>query len=180
MTGSDDASESGATGTGGTNRIPSLGPRGEGWVALQVVCFGLIAVALAYAPPETDTDMAAIGTRQIMGYMVGMIGAVLLGAGIAELRRAKALTAVPHPLPGATLVERGPYRFVRHPIYGGLILGALGLAVITPWPGTFAAVGLLAVVLDLKRRREEAWLGDRYPGYAAYRGRTRALIPFLY
>ena len=163
-----------------TSRIPSLGPRGEGWVALQVVCFGLIAVALAYAPPETATDTAAIGTRQILGYMVGMIGAVLLGSGIAELRRAKALTAVPHPLPDATLVEHGPYRFVRHPIYGGLILGAFGLAVITPWAGTFAAVALLAVVLDLKRRREEIWLASQYPGYAAYRARTRALIPFLY
>ena len=126
------------------------------------------------------TDTAAVGTRQIMGYMVGMIGAVLLGSGIAELRRAKAFTAVPHPLPEGTLVEHGPYRFVRHPIYGGLILGALGLAVITPWAGTFAAVALLAVVLDLKRRREELWLADQYPGYATYRARTRALIPFLY
>ena len=168
--------------TGGdlTSRIPALGPRGEGWVALQVVCFGLIAVALAYAPPEAETDTAAVGTRQILGYMVGMIGAVLLGSGIAELRRAKAFTAVPHPLPEGTLVEHGPYRFVRHPIYGGLILGALGLAVITPWAGTFAAVALLALVLDLKRRREELWLADQYPGYAAYRARTRALIPFLY
>jgi protein-S-isoprenylcysteine O-methyltransferase Ste14 len=77
-------------------------------------------------------------------------------------------------------VERGPYRLVRHPIYTGLILGAVGLAVITPWPGTFIATGLLTVVLDLKRRREEVWLRDRYPGYAAYQARTRALIPFLY
>ena len=104
----------------------------------------------------------------------------MIGSGLAELRRARALTAVPHPLPEATLVEHGAYRFVRHPIYGGLILGALGLVVITPWPGTFAAVALLAIVLDLKRRREEIWLAERYPGYAAYRGRSKALIPFLY
>ena len=43
---------------------------------------------------------------------------------------------------------------------------------------------LLAAVLlgffDLKSRREELWLADRYPGYAAYRGRTRRLIPGLY
>ena len=57
---------------------------------------------------------------------------------------------------------------------------AIGLAVITPWAGTLIAVALLALVLDLKRRREEVWLLERYPGYAAYRARTRALVPFLY
>ena len=38
----------------------------------------------------------------------------------------------------------------------------------------------LAVTLDLKRRREELWLAERFEGYAAYRQRTKALIPFLY
>jgi protein-S-isoprenylcysteine O-methyltransferase Ste14 len=160
--------------------LPSLGPRGEGWVALQVGCFGLIAAAIAFAPPEADTDPASVGTRQLLGYMIGMVGAALLGSGISQLRGARALTAVPHPLPDAALAERGAYRLVRHPIYGGLILVSLGLAVITPWLGTFGGVALLAVVLDLKRRREELWLADKYPGYAAYRKRTKALIPFLY
>jgi protein-S-isoprenylcysteine O-methyltransferase Ste14 len=149
-------------------------------VALQFACFGLIAAALVFAPHEARTDLAALGTRQLVGYVIGLVGAMMIGSGIAELRRGRALTAVPHPLPEATLVERGAYRFVRHPIYGGLILGALGLAIISPWPPTFAAVALLAIVLDLKRRREEAWLTDRYPGYAAYRLGTRALIPLLY
>lgn len=167
-------------GDGPGTRIPALGPKGEGWVALQVVCFGLLAAALVYAPPQTEMDPTEVGTRQLAGYLVGMIGAVVLGSGISALRRAEAMTALPHPREGAELVERGPYRFVRHPIYGGLILGAFGLAVITPWVGTFAAVALLAVVLDVKRRREEAWLAERYPTYPAYRTRTKALIPFLY
>ncbi|MEO8272516.1 MAG: isoprenylcysteine carboxylmethyltransferase family protein [Chloroflexota bacterium] len=163
-----------------TSRIPSLGPGGIGWVALQGVCFALIAAAVAASPADTTDDPAATGTRHILGYMIGMIGAVFIGSGIAELRRAHSLSALPQPLPDAQLVERGPYRFVRHPIYGGLILGAIGLGVITPWIGTYISVALLAVVLDLKRRREEAWLGERFPGYAAYRSRTKALIPFLY
>lgn len=160
--------------------LPSLGPRGEGWVALQGACFALIAAAIAAAPREPVTDPSAVATRQLAGYLIGMVGAVMIGSAIAELRRAGALAAVPHPRPEATLAERGPYRFVRHPIYGGLILGALGLAIITPWVGTFVTVGLLAVVLDLKRRREEAWLAERFDSYAAYRARTKALVPFLY
>ena len=163
-----------------TSRIPSLGPRGEGWVLLQVACFWLMAAAIASGPHDSGGDPTAAGTRQILGYTVGTIGAVLIGSGISELRRARAMTVLPQPRPDGELVERGPYRFIRHPIYGGLILGALGLAVITPWAGTFAAVALLTIVLDLKRRREETWLAERYTGYAAYRTRTKALIPFLY
>ena len=162
------------------SRIPSLGPRGEGWVLLQGICFALLVAAIAHGPHDPNEDLADAGTRQLLGYMIGGVAAVLLGSGVSELRRARAFTALPLPREDAALVATGAYRFVRHPIYGGLILAALGLAVITPWAGTFIAVGLLAIVLDLKRRREEVWLTERYPGYAAYRAKTKALIPFLY
>ena len=162
------------------SRIPALGPRGEGWVALQGVCLALLAAAVYAGPHDDGSDAAMTGTRQLLGYVVGVIGATLIGSGIAELRRAGSLTALPRPKDDATFVVRGAYRFVRHPIYGGLVLAAIGLAAITPWAGTLIAVALLALVLDLKRRREEVWLVERYPGYAAYRARTRALVPFLY
>jgi protein-S-isoprenylcysteine O-methyltransferase Ste14 len=45
--------------------------------------------------------------------------------------------------------------------------------------GLLASAALL-VVLELKRRREEAWLEQRYPGYAAYRARTKRLIPWIW
>lgn len=147
---------------------------------LQGVCFVLLAAAIYSGPHDLGEDVVTRGTRQLLGYAIGVVGALLIGSGIAELRRARALTAVPRPRADASFANGGAFRFVRHPIYGGLILASLGLAVITPWAGTFIAVALLAIVLDLKRRREEAWLIERYPEYAAYRARTKALIPFLY
>jgi protein-S-isoprenylcysteine O-methyltransferase Ste14 len=90
------------------------------------------------------------------------------------------LTPFPRPRADAGLVDTGAYRLVRHPIYGGLILGALGWGLATASPAALAGTVVLAVFFDLKSRREEAWLAAQFKGYAAYRSRTRRLIPWLY
>jgi protein-S-isoprenylcysteine O-methyltransferase Ste14 len=158
--------------------IPSLGPRGEGWVVLQVVCLALVAlgalVAPGFAPGEDPGPFGLLGDALIVG------GLALIGWGSATLRAARALTVLPYPTANAALVESGAYRFVRHPLYGGLLIAALGASVARASLGAFLATVALAIVLDLKRRREEAWLDARYSGYAAYRTRTRALVPLLY
>ena len=96
------------------------------------------------------------------------------------MRQGRAFTALPRPLETGSLVESGPYRFIRHPIYAGLVVAGVGVAILRLSPIVAVLTALLFVVLDLKRRREEAWLVDRYGEYAAYRRRSRALIPFLY
>jgi protein-S-isoprenylcysteine O-methyltransferase Ste14 len=158
--------------------VPSLGRHGEGWVALQFACFGLIAAAWWLAPPAPAGQAGLV--LLVAGAGTAVAGLLLAGFGLLALGRARALTAVPHPRSDAILVVIGPYRIARHPIYGGLILGSLGVALVAWWPASFLAAGLLAVILDLKRRREEVWLAERYPDYEAYRGRTKALLPFLY
>ena len=79
------------------------------------------------------------------------------------------------------LVERGPYRWVRHPIYTGLLLMVLGTALVR---GNRAAVlGLLLFLAThlWKLRREEALLRAHFPAsFPAYRARTKALLPFVF
>ena len=78
------------------------------------------------------------------------------------------------------LVETGPYRLVRHPIYTGLLLGFIGSALARgAWSGVLAVVIVIAA-LWRKLRLEERWMQDQFGDrYVAYRQRVAALIPFL-
>jgi protein-S-isoprenylcysteine O-methyltransferase Ste14 len=157
------------------SRLPDLGCRGEGWFLLQLLLFGAIAVSgeAGHAWGGWPRQVAiALGT-----VLVGC-GGVLSLRGVFDLR--ENLTPFPRPLPGARLVESGSYGLVRHPIYGGLILGALGWGLFTASPLALLGAVALTLFFDLKSRREEIWLSDQFEGYVAYRSRTRRLLPWIY
>jgi protein-S-isoprenylcysteine O-methyltransferase Ste14 len=78
------------------------------------------------------------------------------------------------------LIESGAYRLIRHPIYSGLVLGALGWGVVTGSTLAMVSAGLLFLLFIGKSRREEAWLCVVHPGYGAYQARTKRLIPWVY
>jgi protein-S-isoprenylcysteine O-methyltransferase Ste14 len=78
------------------------------------------------------------------------------------------------------LVTSGPYRFVRHPIYSGLLLAGLGTALANNlyW---LIAWGALALYFLYAARSEERFLVASFPArYPAYRARTKMLIPFVF
>jgi protein-S-isoprenylcysteine O-methyltransferase Ste14 len=107
-----------------------------------------------------------------------IVGAALALGGIRHLGRN--LTAFPRPLVEGELVRTGMYARVRHPIYSGGIFVVLGWALLfTSLPGVLMAL-VVFLFFDLKSRREEAWLLEKYAGYAAYRQQVRKLIPFIY
>jgi len=160
------------------SRIPALGPRGEGWVALQFLLVGAVGLAgLVFSAPGPDA-WTSIGT--VAGSVLILAAAALGLAGMSSLQAGGALTAVPLPRDTSRLVDSGAYGLVRHPIYGALILGAVGWALLRGSPAALLAAAALFVVLDLKRRREELWLLERYPDYAEYRTRTRRFIPWIW
>jgi protein-S-isoprenylcysteine O-methyltransferase Ste14 len=77
-------------------------------------------------------------------------------------------------------VAHGIYGVVRHPIYAGIILAAVGWGLVTASPAALAVAAGIGVFFDLKSRREEAWLVEAYPAYDEYRRRVRKLLPFIY
>ena len=82
---------------------------------------------------------------------------------------------------GQTLVDTGLYSRIRHPMYAGMSLWLVGLAV---WlESTAAAIGVLALVPFLLGRivAEERFLRDTLEGYGYYTNRVRhRLIPFVW
>lgn len=155
-------------------RLPDLGQRGEGWVVLQLLLFVAIIGAGFLGPLWS-------GSARVVGAIAGLplipVGVGLVIAGILGLRRQ--LTAYPRPVPGGRLIQDGVFGLVRHPMYGGGVIVALGWGLAMASPIALAGALVLGVFFDLKSRREEAWLGEQFPGYAAYRRRTRRLIPWL-
>jgi len=78
------------------------------------------------------------------------------------------------------LIRSGPYRWVRHPIYTGLLFAFLGSAIaLGQWRGLLATL-IVFVALWRKLRMEERWLGEIFGvEYARYRREVPALVPFL-
>lgn len=153
------------------------GAKGEWYVALQVALFGLVGLGPA--------RMNGLPAWPLSEAWSQVLAAVLLQAGLtlvcmAAWRLGRHLSPLPHPREGAPLIEDGPFRWMRHPIYTGLVLMALGLGCWRQgWLGICWALVLLAF-FDLKARREESWLITRYPAYGAYRQRVRKFIPGIY
>jgi protein-S-isoprenylcysteine O-methyltransferase Ste14 len=150
--------------------LPSLGPRGEGWVALQVALMAAVLVAGVFGPGWPRAV-------RIAGIVLAVAGA---GFFVASLRAlGESLTPLPKPRRRAQLVQHGPYRLVRHPIYGAGMGAFLGYGLATSVPA-LALAGLLALFWVLKAAVEERWLEERFPTYGEYRRRTpRRFLPWL-
>ncbi len=114
-----------------------------------------------------------------VAFALMLLGLALLVAGSIGL--GSALTPFPRPRERASLMEGGVYARARHPIYGGAILLAAGWSLIFASVAGAIFTALLVVFFELKARREEAWLRERYPDYDDYARRTRRhFVPFLY
>jgi protein-S-isoprenylcysteine O-methyltransferase Ste14 len=143
---------------------------------LVVGQFVLLGALIFYPSSGLNTGvfsyfLAAVSlTSLFLGFVIIALSALALG---------RSLTA--HPIPGknAELVTDGLYKYVKHPIYSGLLLVGFGLMITG---GFFPhALFFIALVLLLmyKARFEEALLASRYAGFLEYSRKTGRFIPRL-
>jgi protein-S-isoprenylcysteine O-methyltransferase Ste14 len=154
------------------NRSGSRLDRGSLLVVVALVAVGLGgAFALAGA-----VHGAAIGQGRRPLFVVGL---VLMGAGVAIRQWAvvvlgRFFTVDVRVQPGQTVVERGPYRWVRHPAYTGLIMTFVGIGLaLGNWASLAVAAFVPTVGLVARIRVEERALlerlGEPYRRFAAGR-----------
>ena len=163
----------------GADRTPWWkGARGEWLVVGQVLLMGLVFFGPRTVPGHPAWTFPFPQAWPVVGSVLMVAGGALLVAGLVRL--GGGLTPLPFPKEGADLIQTGPFALVRHPMYGGGLVLAVGWALYVQGWLTLGYVVALFVFLDAKARREERWLAEKFPAYAAYQRRVRKLIPFVY
>ena len=154
---------------------PTADPRRRrtGWmlVVTQLALLGALIALPVRADLRLPVPVVVLGVLFVVaGLAVVVLAASSLGRG---------LTASPLPNAAAQLRTDGAYRWVRHPIYGGILLGAGGVVVASGSVARLVILVALSALLMVKARWEERRLRDRFPGYASYAAVTPRFLPRL-
>ena len=140
------------------------------WVGGQVILFALLIVA------------ALLGPHWPTRHALHIVGIALIGVGAAVMLwsgRVLGPALTPFPSPRGAHLERGPYRLVRHPMYGGVIVVVIGAGLTTSPLALAPALASIPFLL-LKARYEESLLAEADPSYGEYLSRVRKrFFPWL-
>jgi protein-S-isoprenylcysteine O-methyltransferase Ste14 len=136
-------------------------------VGIQFACLLLIAMTgpiLARNPLFLGMELAALalGLWAVLSVRIGNFN------------------VVPDVRTDGQLVQHGPYRFIRHPMYATLILGSLALVLDAPTWWRWLVWGVLVVDLVVKLTYEERLLTAHFPAYAAYQQASKRLVPWVW
>jgi protein-S-isoprenylcysteine O-methyltransferase Ste14 len=143
--------------------------RGEWFVIAQAV----LMLAVVAAPKLDGRSISGAGITEAAGGLLCLVG-------LGSMALGRNLSPFPKPKEKGTLVESGIFSIVRHPIYSGFSLFAFGWSLVWNSIATLIAALVLLAFFDIKARREERWLEEKFAGYAAYKSRVKKLIPFVY
>ena len=159
------------------SRLPALGPRGEGWLAIQIVLMAAVFIA-CFGAARGSLPAVHLPYGAVSGVALFVIGLVIVA--LARLQLGGAWTALPRPVAGGQLAQQGIYSVVRNPIYDAVILFGAGGSLLTGSVAGLILTLVLAAFLVLKAHREEAWLLVQYPGYDEYAQRVKRFVPGIY
>ncbi len=148
-------------------------------VILLLLFWGAILFFLPLA------DRRSIGVMMV-SQEIRWLGLVLFGLGLATISRARVTLGRMYSLEvtiqkSHQLITTGLYRHIRHPIYSGVIIQALGFSLVfRSWIGLAAMIPVVAFFL-LRIKDEEAVLQSEFGSeWEAYCERSWRLIPYLY
>lgn len=149
--------------------------RGGLWVLVQA-----LLMCLALIIPLWDGTGQLIPSHPLafLGAGITAVGAWFTLWGLVSL--GSAITPYPVPRDDTGVQRQGAYRYMRHPMYAGLMLGSAGWAI---W--WVSVLGLLfvpvaALFFDRKASYEEVWMRKKDKTYADYQREVKKFIPGVY
>ena len=142
---------------------------------LVTIQFLLLAVIIGVPLPRFGEDFPdwVVGVGSVLVW----VGLVILALSIFKL--GGSLTASPIPKNDSQLKTDGLYKWMRHPIYTGLIATSLGLAIEAESLLSILVALVLIALLSYKAKWEETFLLERYPEYRTYMSKTGRFVPRL-
>lgn len=140
-------------------------------VTLQFAFIGILLYLLFIQTPYVANGIAL--TLQILSTFIALWAAL-------HLQKKGRFNIVPDPRPDCLLVDTGPYKYVRHPMYLSILLFFITTIAFQPTPDNMLTLVLLAAILVYKLNYEEQLLTQQVMGYRKYQHQTKKLIPFIY
>ena len=138
----------------------------------EPAAFAACAVAMLLVIPIGAPESATSTPVVLLGDLIATVSCVWLLVSVLTLGTCFGV------LPDARgLVVRGPYRFVRHPVYVGEIGALLGLTIATAQIWAVAVLAAFVLAQVARMRMEEAALTEAFPQYREYALRTGRLLP---
>jgi protein-S-isoprenylcysteine O-methyltransferase Ste14 len=150
---------------------------GRAPVVANLAAFGLFFPSLIIFSGSANGFTALLLAS--LGSLLAVVGAALVLRSRAELGPAWSFVPKAGQEPG--LVTTGPYRLVRHPIYLGLALLAMGEALaFRSWPAFLIVLSGIVPTFAWRARAEETLLSRTFgKRYALYQKQTKIIIPYL-
>ncbi|TCK83634.1 methyltransferase family protein [Albibacterium bauzanense] len=134
-----------------------------------------LLVAFILMPPLVKIGIAE-SYRKLA--LIPAISGVLISL-VAILQLKSNLTPFPSPTKNGTLIQTGLYRYMRHPIYTGIIVFIFCYSLFSDSLSRLVVSVLLVVLFYFKSRYEEGLLLEKFAEYPAYKSRTGRFFPFL-
>ncbi len=112
----------------------------------------------------------------------GLLAVIAVALALWTLRHNRLGNFSIHPKPkgSGVLVTSGPYRWIRHPMYSAVLLGAAALAWLSNPLAGWTAWTALAIVLLWKSVLEETWLRQGHAAYTAYMQHSKRFLPWVF
>lgn len=111
--------------------------------------------------------------------IIQLLGLIVASWAIFEMQKSK-INIAPTPREGATLVDTGIYKWIRHPMYTSLLMVFIPMIIENQTTINLALFLFFAINLILKLEYEETLLVQFFPNYQDYKKRSFKIIPYIY